>query len=291
MSAVYQIKCNHGPCTMANDINNVVCDGCGKPIAEPITIRRASIESEIDALSKRYADAISFLSSNSLTSEGKDLEQVVINDGRAVINSPFDYVYAWLTNSTKEYTSYKRQILNNDRKQALFDNDKNRCTVDAILFGSHIDIVYAALTIDDSGVISYGDTYLFLKPALVESRTSCLERNSFFFVTDIEAKGWRWNQPIPPGYMSTWQSKEKLTIAKVHKQLFTSIAKSDMAKLVLHSDGDRTKDEFIELFISGNISQHVIERIRFPNAKVTVLSPLQLIRLDELKKKYTVEFY
>jgi hypothetical protein len=289
MASYYQIDC--ADCSTPNDINEIVCSACGTIIPDTINVRLASLEVEKLALEKRYIDAKKYLTNKNLTKEGIDFEIVIKADGKALINTQFDFLWKWLVKDKFEYKSYRRQLIDGARLKAQFENDKNRSTADSILFGSEIDIIYGALSIDEEGVISYGDIALILKNSSIKKRTSALEKNSFFFLDDITKKGWTWNTPIPNGYMAVWADIFKLSLSKLHVHLQSGISVKDMARLILKSDGDRKNDEIIELYIYGKIVALNIEKIRIPNLSIAGFSPRQKLQLIELQSKHKVECY
>jgi len=289
MSTYYQIECPH--CSNPNDINEVVCSSCGLPIPGTINVRRASLPQELLSLEVRYADAKNYLKSNNLTAEGDQLESSVKTNGKAVINTQFNFLWEWLIRNKFAYESYRRQLINGARMKAKFENDVNRTLADSILFGSTIDIIYSALSIDEEGVISYGDITIILNSGAIEKRTSALEKNSFFFINDIVKKGWLLNTALPAGYMAVWEDIFKLSISKLYLTLRTGLAYNNIARLILDSSGNRSSDEFIELYIYGKIVASTIKKIKIPLKVVTKFNPKEQLRLKELQAKYNVECY
>lgn len=289
MSSYYQITCSH--CSNPNDINEVVCSSCGLPIPDTINVRRASLPQELLSLEKRYTDAKEYLSRNNLIAEGNELENSVRANGKAVINTQFSFLWEWLIRNKFAYESYRRQLINSARMKAKFDDDKNRSMADTILFGSAIDIIYSALSINETGVMSYGEITIILNTKAIEKRTSALEKNSFFFIDDISKKGWLWNTPLPPGYMAVWSDLFKLSLSKLCLTLKKSLTHDDFARLILSSSGSRATDEFIELYIYGNIVASAINKINIPLTVVNKFSTKEQLQLKELQSKYNVECY
>lgn len=286
--ALYECECEK--CGHINDINDSHCNVCGIQLSGTINTRRASINSEILALDKRYSNAIANLNLNDLIDETHELITEINNNGKAVINTPIDFLWDWLIKGHTAYLSYRRQIIDNSRPKAKFENDVKRTLHDSILFGSS-DIVYSALTTDNYGLISYGEATLILKTPSIQNRTSALETNSYFFIEQAAKKGWTFDQPLPTGYMSTWFTKDKLCVAKLEKRLKKGLNKREISRLILTSHGDRSTDEFVELHIFGKIVESAIDIIRIPMSIKTSSNPLRRIRLNELEKKFIVEYY
>lgn len=289
MANYYEDACPS--CTGMNDITELVCNHCGITIPTPINVRRASLPQEKQELEKRYTSAQSHLASNGLTTEGINLENAIKTNGKAVLNTQFHFLIEWLVENKAAYESYRRQVFTGARMKARFENDGNRSKADSILFGSEINIIYAALSVDESGVMSYGDVTVVLNTGSVEKRSSALERNSFPFIDDATAKGWTWKQPLPCGFMAVWPDFFKLSLSKLYLHLHSGISFSQLAKLVLDSAGTRAGDEFIELYIYGKIVASTVEKIKIPITLTTGLNPKQKLKLEELKRKYKVEIY
>lgn len=290
MASYYQTKCSS--CYTPNDINEKVCSICGTTYPSSINVRRASLENEKLALDKRYVDSKNYLFNTNLVKEGIDFESLVKKEGKAVINTQFDFLWELLIRNKFEYKSYRRQLIDGERlKKAVFENDNNRSLADSALFGSENDIIYAALSIDEEGVISYGDITLILKNSNIEKRTSALEKNSFFFLDEITKLGWVWNSPLPAGHMAVWADIFKLSLAKLHLLLYSGISLKDMARLILKSDGDRKNDEIIELYIYGKIIALNIEKIRIPNTLIAGFQKKQKLQLVYLQKNFNIECY
>jgi len=289
MSSYYQIQCFN--CPDHNDINDTICSNCGSTISEPINVKRASLSIEIEALGNRYSNAKDHLLTNGLKKEGDLLEYEVKTKGKAVINTQFGFLWEWLYHNNFSYESYRRQLIKGARQKANFGNDLNRSIADAILFGSEPDIIYSALSIDEKGVISYGNITLILKTFSIEKRTTALECNSFNFINKIVDNGWTWNTPIPPGFICNWSDVFKLVVSKLHDDIKKEIKFDELAKLILNSTGERSHDEFIELYIYGKIVASVIEKIKFSRKFTETFSPKESLMLKELEKKYLVELY
>ncbi len=287
--AIYECDCNN--CTQVNDINNSHCDKCGSQLPGTINTRRASIKSEISALEQKYSDAITNLKSSGLDNEANELIFEINNNGKAIINTNIDFLWVWLVKGNGPYEGYRRLVINNSRPKANFENDVKRVMHDSILFGSTNDMIYSALTIDEQGLVSYGEATIILKIPSIQSRTSALETNSYFFVEEAVKGGWTFDKPLPPGFMSTWFTKDKLGVSKLEKKLKKGMKKDEMARLILTSHGNRSTDEFIELYIFGKIVETALEKIKIPFSAKTSADYKKRLKLSELEKKFIIEYY
>jgi len=289
MDTYYQIECFN--CHLFNDITEDTCNHCGIHLPDPINVRRASLAIEVQTLQSRFDNAKKYLAANGLNSGAEYIQDEVKNKGKGVINTQSDFLWEWLFYNTTSYQSYRRQLINNYRLKAKFKNDCKRSVIDSILFGSDNDIIYAALSINETGLTSYGEITIILKTYSIELRTSSLERNSYQFIDDCETNGWTFSKPIPPGYMSTWPNICKLALAKLHEKAKKGLNFDELALLVLNSTGGRTKDEFIELYIWGKIIASAIEKIRIPVHVINDFRPKETLMLKELQRRFEIDIY
>lgn len=288
MSGYYRLPCT--ACSSENDISDIVCSNCGIVIEAPINVKRATLPVELSALGKRYKHVVEQTVLQGLWNERGLLENTVTAHGKAVLNTSFDFLWEWLIRGSL-YESYRRQLLNKSRLAAAFENDIKRSTVDSILFGSEIDVVFAALSVDESGLGSYGDVTVVLKTGSIEKRTSALETNSFFFIESLQKTGWTIDRPVPPGHMCQWSDNFELVACKLSPVLKKGMKTEEFSKLILTSQGSRSTDEFIELHIYGKIASGTVEKIKIPLSLTKKFEPRQLLQLKEMSKRYNVEVY
>ena len=130
---------------------------------------------------------------------------------------------------------------------------------DGTLFGiPGGQITYAALSLDGSGLISYGPVTLLLKDEAINHRASLLEENSFKLLGRFSK--------IPKGYRAIWAKRADLAIAKLLRQECVektrgATSRDARAKLILYQVGNRATDEFIEVHLWRGFNFHAIESI------------------------------
>ncbi|WP_345953006.1 hypothetical protein [Mucilaginibacter sp. PAMB04168] len=278
-------------CHVNTNISESVCAACGHPFAQTVNIRRALLKTEVFTLEKRYKEAKETLTNRSLTSEGDFLENEVLVKGKAVINLDFPFLWDWLMHRDRSYQSYRRIVIEGLRQRADFENDLQRSIVESYLFGSHIDIIYAALSLNESGLISYGKVSIILKTKAIEPRTSLLEKNSYVFVDEAVAQGWNHKMPLPPGSMAPWRNRHQLALVKCQDRVVPGLTSDQAASIILYSDGNRANDDFMELYIYGNIVKAVVEKIKIPLSLKKGFNEKVLAQYEELKTKFIVEEY
>ena len=146
------------------------------------------------------------------------------------------------------------------------------------------DIVFAALSLDDDGLASYGDVSVVLSVPLVKKRISVFEKNSFVLYDELtREKGWEpVDFPPPTGHFGIWESRHQLAVAKCHTQLDGNEKDEDFCPILLHSTNDQSKDEFIELHIFDKITYFNFQKVKF-QAKLT--DKQSLIALSIAKEK------
>ena len=289
MVKIYTIPCEN--CLTEIDITEDVCGNCGLSMPGTFNIRRASGQDEKAALDQRYDMAVLHCEKNGTDVQAKLLEDEVHDHGKAVINTTIDFLFNWVVKKDVNYLPYRRQLINGIRIRSKFNYDLDRSIADSILFGSSNDIIYSALSIDETGLSSYGEVAVILKTSAIKSRTSALESNSYHFLKELAKNGWTHRDPIPPGYMCIWEENHKLSVAKLHKKLEKTFKTTEIAKLVLNSQDNRSADDFIELHIYGKILAAAIEKVRISRTVNDNLGPFGRARLDEIGRHANLEIY
>lgn len=287
----YQFPCP--ACGTLNDINYLQCinTSCRHTFTPAVNVKYALTPEEVAALESRYEDARIYLASKALTREGLDFERWVLSSGQAVVNMDFAFLWEWLMLGSKEYQGYKRSVAQGDRLRKIFANDRMRSAVEGLIFGSHEDIIYGALTLNEVGLTSYGKVSVVLQTAAIEQVTSMLDENSYNFIKRISASGWFMDEPFPPGHFATWDGRNKLALAKCHPAIKTGLTFADAVLLIMSAGASKPEDEFIELYIYGKINKSAVEKIKFPVDLRNSFNGDELDQYEELKRHYIVEEY
>lgn len=234
------------------------CPTCGAH-AGPPNVRAVNTAAEIQALDERYQKAFE------TAKAGDDLPILeefdkALKQSSAVINVDLDFLYFFTRNARNLYTNYERGVSGQMRKPAPLEFDKDRRTVGAILFGSYAhEIQYAALSLDGAGPPSYGPYAMKLRDVAIRARATTLENNSYDFVRKHDLKP---GHKPPPGYLASWDNRNKLAVAKLAEQLTPKTVETDFPQLLLSSAGNRDTDEFIEVHIYGTFDLNAIESVK-----------------------------
>ena len=254
---LYCPNCNHPH----PQINLVTCLKCGHDLGAP-NVNMVSTEEEINALQKRYEDALNEAGLNGTGKIINEFELYFNTHAKAIKNLPFAVLHAAAVYDT-DYQSYYRSVELGQRSIAKPTDDQKRSVLDSFLYGSYgKDMNYATLTLNNKGLYSYGDCAIIFNEDSIKFRSSVLEENSYKFVETHKINFELLN--IPPGYRSTWQNKLKLTIAKLYKRFKTNTIEADFASIVLHCNGDRDLDQFLEVHIYKELTNLAVRAVFIP---------------------------
>ncbi|MFI5353244.1 MAG: hypothetical protein ACHQZS_09805 [Candidatus Binatales bacterium] len=267
--------------------NRSSCLLCGTFVSWP-NVRAA--EQDQPALQDRYDHALQDAVRRKVEGEVRLFESAV-GASRAVINVDLRFLDTFLTSDKPLYSNYFNQVAAETRRAADYEDDRQRRIVEAALFGEYAhQIRYAALSIDGRGLVSYGVYSVGLRDLAIEDRASLLEENSFTFVEKHDAA----LRPKPPGYTANWRERGKLAVAKLTGRITSGTRPGDFGRLLLRSDGDRKKDEFIEVHIYGPLYNAAIETIAGPGAssfrKSDKLSRALVAKVAELLRRKGIQF-
>jgi hypothetical protein len=246
------------PCDGRIPINLDHCPTCHHQVQAP-NVRMAEHPEEKAALQLRFSNAQAHSQHTGTEHEWLQL-LTCLQQTQAVINLDIDTLEKLLSSSSVLYASYQQQVQAGTRTPAAFEHDANRLAVESRLYGSFGKrIIYAALSPDENGLWSYGEVTIILKPASIAHRASILEENSYDFMR-------RHRIPVidpvfPLGYRSNWGDRHLLGSAKLAKDLKPGMTSSQLKALVIHSSGDRSLDNFLEIHIFDTFDHRAIARI------------------------------
>ncbi|MCX6583502.1 MAG: hypothetical protein NT166_25285 [Candidatus Aminicenantes bacterium] len=209
-----------------------------------------------------------------------------VKKSSAVINVSLDYLYNMIAGKSTIYSTYQLQTEGEARDFVRSEFDKERLGIEGTLFGSYgSNIRYAAMSLDGSGLKSYGDYTIILSDESVRLRTTLLEENSYSFIRRHKILA---GDKIPKGYRAVWKERYKLAIAKLMGKILLT-KETDYAIIVLKSTGDRKRDEYIEVHIYGKINKEAIRAVR-GNSNVDPGQKEKILRIKEYLKIYKKEW-
>ena len=155
------------------------CPHCARPSRFPNVIQANSAE-EQQALERRYEAARNEARARGVETILSQFEEAVAQQSRAVIARPLEEV-SRLANSDRElYAGFYDLVRAGTRIPSDDQWDRYRGRMDEALFPHYKDYIrFAALCLDDKGLINYGECSLVLRNDMIEHRATVFEENSW----------------------------------------------------------------------------------------------------------------
>ncbi len=233
----------------------VACEtDCGYP-----NVRAAEQDDERQALTRRVAGAESQAGKNGTVPLLAKL-RAASRRSRAVRVRSLDEVYSLVKGDDKLLGTFYDLKGAGLLRPSVTDVEAARQSAEPLVFLNYQDkIQFAALTLDEAGLFTYGDCAMFFEEAKIANRATVFEENCVFFCQRHEVGPARPN--IPPGYRATWAQREELVVAKLGPRLLAHMQESDFPSILMSSGSDPSKDEFIEVHIYGRLHRSVLDYI------------------------------
>ncbi|MCH8121339.1 MAG: hypothetical protein IIC00_16640, partial [Planctomycetes bacterium] len=208
------------------------CPTCQTDAGAP-NVRRCRTDENLKALASRFDAAQEIASANGCSKEFSDLEALIKGKSGVVVSMPAGIARKLFEDPNFLYKNYEQLLGANTRKPADTDNDRHRCAVGGLLFGSYANyIIYGVLSLTKEGLPTYGDVHCRLRSVTIDNRTSFLVTNSYRFVRDYSIVP---GDKLPDGYMACWQNRHSLVLAKLVDRLSAGQTDSDWQEMLIHS--------------------------------------------------------
>ncbi len=283
------MTCNsHEICTKCGEKLSVAlrnCPTCKFDAGAPNVRESRSVENTA-VLQERFEEAQKKSGQKKLTDEFNALRKLICENSGVVLTLPSSVARKLFEDPKTLYVNYEELVGAGARKPAEPANDKQRCAVGGLLFGSYANcIMYGSLSLTHEGLPTYGDAYCRLRSITIDDRTSFLEKNSFDFVEDHKITP---KNSIPDGYRSCWENRDLLVLSKLEEKLSSGQAEQDWQSILIQSDGkNRENDDFIEAHIFESFDCYAIEHLTpNPSADLTRNERMDLeIAISEFKKR------
>ena len=255
------------------------CSVCGAPLVATLrhcptcqtdagapNVRACRTDENLKALTARFDDAQARASVSNCSKEFSDLADLVENKSGCVVSMPAGVARSLFEDPNFLYTNREQLEGTNVLKPADSDNDRHRCAVGGLLFGSYAKhIVYGALSLTEEGLPTYGDVHCRLRSVTIDKRTSFLEVNSYRFVREHHIIA---GDNLPVGYTACWEHRHLLVLAKMADRLSTGQTESDWQAILIQSDGkNRKNDSFVEAHIYEGFDRNAIESLAAATSK------------------------
>ncbi len=255
-----KITCNS--CGAVNNRNAIVCVACGESLG-PVNVNLLSDEYFQDGLKLSYSNVQAAVTAAGKSGWVQDFEEEVNMNSKAVINMDGRFLHKLMTEN-EDYLPYQRAVEQSKRFVADFENDLKRCVVETAFYGfTGRNLVYAALSLNENGLRSYGDVSVVLKTAMIERRTTVFEKNSYPLFDELTDAGWKAGTTMPTGHCGTWNERSIVSVVKHGREIAGKKNAPDFAGLILRSDKKKSNDEFIELHIFNKVTNVVFEKVVF----------------------------
>jgi hypothetical protein len=222
----------------------VVCDKCGKPA-------RYGMEPECRAcywphamyapnvqMARDLEDALQVrfesVQQEAAQESWQPLFDAMVDVGtrsEPVVAAKVGFAFGLFENSRTLYIPYVPQVRAKLHAPASDEDDARRRGVDAFIYSSYgEEMNFAALSADGRGIPSWGPIFLQLDTQTIGYRSTVIEENSFDFVTNhdlsVETVGDRMS--LIAGYISVWDSRQKLVSSKLAPRLRRCLLRSIM---------------------------------------------------------------
>ncbi len=265
------------------------CPDCGDDLGCP-NVRKAMQHKQ--AVAARYQSA---MANHGAPERLREFYDAVKQQAKVVISVDFHYLDFFLSRNNNIYQPYYKQVATGIRRIAVEENHRKRTDVDNRLFtGFHENIVFAALSLNDTGAWAWGPYHLTIRWDAIQQRTSFTEYNTFcyreWFDKTMDAQG----QEIETerqGYRATFENRAELACAKLAGKIDATTDRKSFAGILLAATGKRSEDDFLECHIFNGVTVAAVEQVRMPNdaeAKSYVKSytPIQRKREVAVLKKH-----
>jgi hypothetical protein len=226
-------------------------------------VRLAGSAEESEALTERLRNA-------EISATAAGYQDILIDFGNAVLASKaviartLAAIQDLLDDAKANYTTYHHQL----QAQARVPNegfDKVRTQIEAALHPNfHQEIRYAALTLGNKWLHSYGKFAMILRTEMIENRATLFEENPSIFATRHQILI---NQSLPVGYRSTWQDRNKLAQAKCYSKLSAKTERVEYPNILMQDSQVDFGEDYVEVHIYGAFNRHSIERVIGPEPK------------------------
>lgn len=235
------------------------CPHCARPGLFP-NVKMAEDAEEQKALSRRYDRAVRDAKARGAEPAVRDFEAAAASSV-AVIARSFEDTQRLAQGDDQGYATYYQLTQAGVRFVKGEKWDVLRRVADEALFGAYKqEIRFAALSLDGSGLRSYGECSLVLREDMIAHRASVFEENSVVFM-DRHDVPMSEAHKLPRGYRASWQDRSRLCIAKLGDKINAGTLASEFPGLLLRQSSKPDKDEFVEVHVGGPMTVRTLEKV------------------------------
>lgn len=234
------------------------CPHCDEPLVHP-NVRAAEDPAEKEALTNRYLVAKKEMLA-------RDCEETLLNferaiaDSTAVIARSVNELHRLVSSDHEVYSTYYKLIDSGIRLPKGDKWDVVRGVADSALFPNYKEhIRFAALSLDDAGLLRFGDCFIALRTEMIARRATVFEENSILFMKHNNIQVWT-ADTLPLGFRATWDDRALLCVAKLHGRLFDASIE-DYARILLDEGSTAEEDQFVEVHIYGPMTIRTVKKV------------------------------
>lgn len=240
------------------------CDTCGTDCGFP-NVRVAELSEEVLAISARVNDAMVSSDARKCKNVANQFVKNINEHSKAIIARPLAIIDSLISDPNIIYASFQKQVKAGLRNPQDNEFDKVREAYESALFPHFSDeIVFASLTLKESGMSGYGTHAFTLKTEMIEDRATLFEENPHNFV---EKHRVILNKPIPKGFRTIWTDRGMLALAKLHSRLKKDTTIAEFPDILETDNGGSGDSDWIEVHIYGVINRNAIESVSGPVPK------------------------
>jgi hypothetical protein len=239
------------------------CQICGADVGFP-NVREATRHAETDALQRRVEAARASAEARGVTPELDQFEEAV-GASKAVMNRWLGPLLAWVNGDSPLFLPFYKQVEHLGRVPEDTEWDKQRESAEsAINPFIYRELSIAALSLNDTGLVRYGNYTVVFKDQLISARATVFEENPFYFNRKHNVGG----GPAPPrGYRAAWAERSQLAVAKLQPKLRRGMTATEFAAILMEPRTNDPDCDFIEVHIYGPMHRLTIESVRGPVPK------------------------
>lgn len=262
------------------------CPHCARPSLFP-NVTTAHALAEKVGLKDRYQAARNEAQTRSAGVLVQQFEEVVAQHSHAVIARSFGEMIRLASSDSEVYSTFYNLVQAGIHIPKSEKWDKYRGIVDEMFFPYYKEhIRFAALSLDDNGLINYGEFSLVLRNDMISHRATVFEENSMLFV---KKRNIHPMEDLPAGYRACWEDRGKLAVAKLSRNIDSNVMSNNFAEVLLKNGANSGEDEFIEVHIYGSITIRTLKKIAI-RVSATQRQMPEFDALKENLKKHNVEF-
>jgi hypothetical protein len=261
------------------------CRTCKYDAGAP-NVRECGTPAERKALKERLARAEQEARRKKCDQEFNNLSNTLKERSGVVVAMPASVARSLVSRPGEAYVGYETLVGSGVRSAALPSDDRHRSAIVGVLFGTYgRELTYGVLSLDESGLGTYGEICCRLRPVAIQHRTSFLEYNSYAFV---DRHGLKPGSSVPCGFRAVWDNRHHLALAKLTPLLHSQQGLAEWQRLLVKTDGiNRQNDDFVEAHIYESFDVAAVETmLTTPGKRLSKEQKLDArIAIDLFKKQ------